>query len=113
MNPSPPSASLRFWAATFLISGALSLACLPVAWLFKRLHWWDGPVNAVSLGACILCAISALIYLIVARRAQTQPQLAGLPTRNLALVALALSGGFLLLGALLLALYILLAPADF
>lgn len=112
MKSNPHSASPRFWVCTFLISGAISLACLPVAWIFKRLRWWDLPVNAISGGACVLCAISAMIYLIVARRAKPQAPHLGVPTRKLAFVALALTGGFLLLLVVLIALSIL-APADF
>lgn len=112
MKSNPQSVSPRFWAGTFLVSGAISLACLPVAWIFKRLRWWDAPVNAISGGACVLCAIGAIIYLIVARRAEMQSGHPGIPTREFAFVALAISGGFLLLLGVLVALS-LLAPADF
>src|SRR5205823_3596629 len=83
---SPP-----FWAVTFIASGVIALACIPTVFVFAHFHWWEPPIHGISFCACIVCAVSALMYLLLVRRRADGATHLGLPTRTLAYVALELA----------------------
>jgi hypothetical protein len=93
----PARGSPRFWAVTFVVSGLIALACIPTVFVFEHFHWWEAPVHGTSFCASVVCASSAVTYLLLVRRSADRATLFGLPTRTLAYLALGLAGGFLLL----------------
>jgi hypothetical protein len=108
----PARGSPRFWAVTFFVSGLIALACIPTVFLFEHFDWWEAPVHGTSFCACILCVLSAVMYLLLVRGSADRATLFGLPTRTLAYLAVALAGGFLLLLAAIIVLMAL-SPNDF
>src|SRR4051794_32569664 len=74
----------RFLAVTFFASGLIALACIPTVFLFEHFHWSEAPVHGTSFCACILCVLSAVMYLLLVRGSADRATLFGLPTRTLA-----------------------------
>jgi uncharacterized membrane protein YqhA len=89
------------WARAFILSGAYALACIPAVFVFERLGWSEAPLHTSSFFACILCVISASMYLWTTRASVTGESPRHHVTKILAYIALALAGGFLLLVVLL------------
>lgn len=89
--------SPRFWSSLFVLSGGIALACIPTVFIFEHFHWWESPVHGTGFAACIVCALSAIMYLAITRRTGESTNVLGRPTRTLAYSAIALAGGFLLL----------------
>lgn len=99
-----PSQSARTWAWTFLLSGGYALACIPAVFLFEHIGWEDAPLHITSFLACIICAVSAAMYLNASRASMDGATRAVKTMRMIAYLALALTAGFLLLCAALIVL---------
>ena len=97
---------------TFIASGVVALACIPICFVFERLGWFAAAVRLIQWAACVLCVLSAVIYLVLVRRGTDRPLVLGLPVRPLAYTALVLAGGFLLMLAVIIVL-IALSPGEF
>ena len=89
--------SQRQWAWGFLLSGVYALACIPAVFIFEHLKWEDAPLHMTSFFACIVCVVSAVMYLWTGRAAAGENVEPSGGTRTLAYIAIALAGGFLLL----------------
>jgi hypothetical protein len=99
-TPRRGGGSRRLWAWGFLLSGVYALACIPAVFVFEHLRWEEAPLHITSFFACIVCVISAIMYLWSGRAAGGESVGASSRTRTLAYIAIALAGGFLLLCAI-------------
>ncbi len=93
-------ASRRQWAWGFLLSGVYALGCIPAVFIFEHFRWEDAPLHITSFFACIICLVSAVMYLWTGRAAAGENVETSGGTRTLAYIAIALAGGFLLLCAI-------------
>src|SRR5207248_2304363 len=93
------------WAMSFIVSGVIALACIPTVFVFEHFRWEEASVRITSFAATTVCACSAGMYLLTVRRRVDYATIAGIRTRTLAYLAVALAGGFLLLVAGMLVLF--------
>jgi hypothetical protein len=93
-------ASRRQWAWGFLLSGTYALACIPAVFIFEHFRWDAAPLRITSFFACVICVVSASVYLWSSRASAGNEVDTHSGTRTLAWLAIVLAGGFLLLVAL-------------
>jgi hypothetical protein len=92
-------------AAVFLWAGLYAAVCIPAVFLFEAMRWPEWFIHSSQFVACLICVGTAAAHLFIARH--LRPRVFGVPTRGLALAAMVLAGGYLLL------IVIVLATLDF
>ena len=60
--------SARFCGWAFVLSGAYAIACFPAVLYFGLRGWNESPLHLTSFVACIVCVVSASVYLFAGPR---------------------------------------------